>query len=466
MGGTQIVHILMTLIKGKIVALFVGLAGTGLSSIYWTATSWIQQLASAGLPLAAVKDIAKEHEKEKRDFLISLIKRFFSVAALCGAVICLLLSPILSFISFADYGHTLDFVYLSLLVWFAVKGAGELTLLQGLNQVKPLYRASIVGSVTGVLTGLPFYWLLGMKGIVWALIIASAATFLSLKFYTSRVVKVRISPFRTAWDNRGVISGTLKSGIVLFIGGIMTAVSNFIVISFVRGIGGIDDVGSYQSAYNIIWQISAVVFAAMSVDYYPRLSRSEAEDMNTLVENQIFIGVGLTVPIMCLVMAFSEIAVKILLTDEFLLILPVLKWFSFAMVIKAVSYPLGYIALAKANRRLYFKLEVVALNVLNLTGLVAGFYFGGLIGLGIALSLIYSIDILIYVTVCRRLFGLKIGWKLPAFVMAGLLYTGLMLAVSLAEPENTGKTAPYIVAALSLIFPAILMKIRREEGKL
>lgn len=464
MGSTQIVQICFSLLKGKIVAIFVGLAGTGLSSIYWSATSWIQQLASLGLPMAAVKDIAKETDESKRNFLISLIKRFFFLAANLGTLLCFVLSPLLSLFSFTDYTHTFDFMILSALVWFSVMSAGELTILQGLNQVRPLYKATVTGSVIGVLLGLPLYWIFGMGGIVWALIIAAAATYFAQRYRLRKIIDRPMASLKELRANKILISGTLKSGMILFLGGIIAAIVNFTIISIVRALGGIDDVGSYQSAWNIICQISAVVFAAMAVDYFPKLSVAEGNNMNRLVENQIYIGVGLITPIMALLMIAAPLAVKMLLSQQFMVIIPLLRWFALAMVLKAVSYPLGFIALAKAKRKIYFYLEVVILNIINFMGLFLGFYFFGLIGLGIGLIVIYAIDIIIYFSVCARLFSLRLSRKLIFYIFSAVVYTAVMLHLSLCEPESLHPLIIAVWASCSFIFPAIIIKKMKEHA--
>lgn len=465
MGGTQAVHIVATLVKAKIVAVIIGLAGTGLSSVYWTATSWIQQLASLGFPMAAVKDIAGEGEEVKRLRLISLVKGFFFVAANVAALLCVLLSPILSLVSFADYSHWWDFTVMSAFVWFSVMGAGELTVMQGMNLVRPLFKASIIGSITGVLGAIPFYYFMGLRGIVWALVTAVAATYFCLRFMLNRTLVVKRSSVRETWKARSVISETVKSGLVIFLGGIIGAVANFAVISVVRAKGGLEQVGSYQSAWNMICQISAVVFAAMAVDYFPKLAASGKSEMNGLVEDQIFIGVGLTVPIMCVLMVASPFAVEILLSSEYLVIIPLLKWFAVAMVFKAVSYPLGFIALAKARRKLYFKIEVVTLNAVYLLGLLTGYLTGGLAGIGIAMVAIYAVDIIIYAAVAIKCFGLRPKGLLLGYMTAGMAYTILVFHLTSSDIFIDYPYAIYLLVALSMLFPlGVFKKMKKRKS--
>ena len=62
-GGTQFFTILVNLIRGKLVALFLGPEGMGISSLMMSSMNTIQQFSSLGLNLSIVKEISKVKKK-------------------------------------------------------------------------------------------------------------------------------------------------------------------------------------------------------------------------------------------------------------------------------------------------------------------------------------------------------------------------------------------------------------------
>ncbi|MCH5719959.1 oligosaccharide flippase family protein [Niabella hibiscisoli] len=58
-GGSQVVSILISLVRAKVIAILLGPAGMGLASLLANTTNIIQQFSSSGVNLTAVKDIAQ-----------------------------------------------------------------------------------------------------------------------------------------------------------------------------------------------------------------------------------------------------------------------------------------------------------------------------------------------------------------------------------------------------------------------
>ena len=60
-GGVQVFNILVTLIRGKAVALLIGTAGMGLNGLLLSGLNLITTFTSLGINESAVKDISKVH---------------------------------------------------------------------------------------------------------------------------------------------------------------------------------------------------------------------------------------------------------------------------------------------------------------------------------------------------------------------------------------------------------------------
>ena len=61
-GGVQIFQMLITILRGKAVAIFLGPAGSGVAALFASTTNIIIQFSSLGLGLSAVRDISQANE--------------------------------------------------------------------------------------------------------------------------------------------------------------------------------------------------------------------------------------------------------------------------------------------------------------------------------------------------------------------------------------------------------------------
>ena len=64
-GGVQILNILISLVRGKFVAMLLGPEGMGISALFTNSANSIQRLASLGLNLAIVKEVAADSDSPK-----------------------------------------------------------------------------------------------------------------------------------------------------------------------------------------------------------------------------------------------------------------------------------------------------------------------------------------------------------------------------------------------------------------
>lgn len=406
-GGVQVFQILVALVRGKFVALLLGPAGMGIASLYTTAANTLQQLASLGLNLAIVKEVAAtKDDPQKSATTFSIARRLVRVSAIAGAIVCLLMSPMLSEWTFGDDSHTFGFMLLSVMLFFAIAGAGELSLLQGLHEVKRLSKASIVGGVTGLVVGVPLYYFFGNAGIVPAMIALSVTTFL---FYYHSVRKsIELDKVKFVWaEHKPIVTKLVSLGIVLMASTLIGTFTNYLINLFVRLFGSINNVGLYQAANSITNQYVGVVFSAMSLDFFPRLTAiaSDNQKMRDVVNRQTEIVSLIITPLVTGLILTAPIIIKLLLSDSFLGIMPLMRWMGLGILLRGLSYPMGYIAFAKDNKRLFFWLEGVFSNLLNLALSCGAYYLFGLIGLGISLVASSTISYILYHVINRRLYG-------------------------------------------------------------
>lgn len=453
-GGVQVFNILISAVRLKFVAVILGPAGMGVAGLFNTASLTIQQFASLGLNLSLVKEIGRSRDNDSHlADILAAARPLILISALLGALVCLVFPGVLSSMTFGSGEYNNAFLLLSAAVFFSITGSALMSVLQGLHAVKPLSKASVVGSVVGLAIGVPLYWLLGTAGIVPAMVILAVSTctwyFLSLR----KVLMVKPTEFRRE-IHLPVLKRILSMGVILMSNDLFRNLTSYLVNVFVRSNGGMDEVGFFQSCNTMTSQYSAIVFTAMAMDYLPRLSATAGNNakMSAVVNRQIEVVGLLIAPIVCSVIFLAPWVIEILQTEKFLIAVPLLRLLAAAVTFRALMYPLGYIVFAKDNQRLFFWMESIGANMLTLVLSCAGYMTFGLEGLGYAGIADCVICLLVYMAVNRHLYDYRP--TKPAFMIMiyAAISTGAMTAVCFLMQG----AAMWTTATLSLLIICLI----------
>lgn len=464
-GGVQIFSIIIALIRGKFVAMLLGPEGMGLSSMLTSSTNTIQQFAGLGLNLAMVKEVATRKESgENLSLTLAISLRLIYFTAILGSVVCFCLSPLLSLWSFGSYSYTLGFAILSAGVGLGVAGAGYLSLLQGLGEVKRLSWSSVVGGLAGLIFGVPLYFFFGLNGIVPALLIFSLTVFLFYFFSLDRsVTRDKVS---VRWkDHRPLVRKLISLGVVLMIGSLVGTLTNYIINIFIRIVGSLDDVGLFQAANSLTNQYAGIVFSSLALDYFPRLSAvaSDTEKMRAVVNRQMEIVVLIVTPIVLALMLTAPILIRLLLSEEFMSVAPLMRWLGYGVLLQSITFSMGYIFIARDNKKIYVWMEVVMTNVLWILCSLIFYYFYGLIGLGISLVVRTVIDIVVSYFVCRRFYAYRISPRVLKILGVSLVLGSIGFLVSLL-PGIHSYIWVSVILAVSIVFSLLILRRALKEA--
>ncbi|MDE5683086.1 MAG: oligosaccharide flippase family protein [Muribaculaceae bacterium] len=459
-GGVQLFSILISLVRGKFVAMFLGPEGMGISSLYTSATNSVQQISSLGLNLALVKEAAAgKDDRERLPHIFSVAIRLITFTALLGGIVCILLSPLLSMWTFGNTDYTVGFVLLSLSVSLSIAGAGYLSLLQGMGEVRRLAKASLVGGLTGLCCGVPLYYLFGYDGIVPGMIILSATSFLFYFISFRRCVSLRPASFN--WQrHKPLVKRLLTVGLVLMLGSLSGTLTNYIINAFIRHTGSVEDVGLFQAANSLTNQYVGLIFSALALDYFPRLAAAKDDlgKFGEIINRQIEIVSLIITPLLLILILTAPLVIRILLTDDFLASSSLIRWLGLGVMMQAVAFPIGYAFIAQNNNRLYIWNEIVITNILWLVCSVLFYRSYGLIGLGISLVVRSLIgDGIAFGIVCKyyrfRLSGVN-------KVLLSVMFTMVATAFLASYSEQYGYLIITPLIIFSLIFSLVKLKRR------
>ncbi|MBR6489827.1 MAG: O-antigen translocase, partial [Muribaculaceae bacterium] len=131
-GGVQVLNILCSLVRNKLVALWIGPAGVGLFALFNQALEMINIATNLGVRNSSVRDISQAVEKREEGLIsriLIVVRRWSLWLGLGGALITMALAPALSRMSFGDYSHLWYYVALSAAVLFMALTNGEYAVL-------------------------------------------------------------------------------------------------------------------------------------------------------------------------------------------------------------------------------------------------------------------------------------------------------------------------------------------------
>ncbi len=390
-GGLQVFQIGVGLIRSKLAASLLGTAGYGINSLLNSPLGLIGSLTSLGIAYSAIRNLSEAHgdnDADKFGRTVKTFRRWVWITGLLGMLVTIVLSPILSKSSFGNSDYTWAFVALSVTFLINAVSSGQGSVLYATRRIKDTTRSSMIGGVLGIFTAIPLYYLYGVKGIVPATIVASI-TSLTLSWYFSRKVPVKdVEITYKESFNEGI--SFVKLGFFMTLSGMMGSAIAFLISVFISHIGGVSEVGLYNSGWSITERYVGMVFAAMGADYYPRLAAVNKDNnaVTEAVNQQAEVSILILGPIMLLYLTSLPILIPLMYSKEFLGVIPFSQWVVMGMLLKGIGWCMGFITLAKGESSLFFRLELIS-TVFQTFAIMGGYYLFGLEGVGIAFVSLY-----------------------------------------------------------------------------
>lgn len=423
-GGTQIFTILCSIIKTKLVAIWLGAEGVGIIGLYNNAIDMISAFTGLGLGGSSVRNISREYQSGNEDRfarVVTVVRRWVWFAGLVGAMVMLSFAPLLSRYTFGDSTHIWGFVFLSCTLLFNAFSEGERAILQGTARLKSMARCSVIGSFVALLVSIPLFYFFRIEGIVPALILHSASMWLAYVLFGEKIRRKQVAMSAGEVYRQG--KGIAMLGIFMSTSGFVTTLFSYLFVAWLNYRSGTDAVGYYQSGYTLVMKYVGLVFTAMTFEYYPRLS-GVCEDRGLLsahVSQQIETSLLILAPFISLFIVMQTVIIHILYTSDFLVIGGYISWAALGMLLRAFSWSISYVLLAKGVGRLFLITEVLA-DSLTFVLNIGGYLLWGLTGVGVAYLLGFLFSSVGLYLLCRIKYGLTIPWRV--FMLLALSVAG------------------------------------------
>ncbi|MBR6432155.1 MAG: oligosaccharide flippase family protein, partial [Muribaculaceae bacterium] len=359
-GGVQVMGILCSIIRTKLVALWIGPVGIGLFGLFNNALEMISTGTNLGIRSSSVRDISQAIEGRNTNLvarMIAVVRKWSMWLGLAGALLTLSLAPLLSQLTFGDGTHIWGFVVLSIAVLLQALTNGEYAVLQGTARLKRLASVTLWGTITGLAVSVPMFYLLRERSIVpsiiaYAIAMAAFAWLFRNREYTNVVVDRR--------ETFDMGKGFVKLGIYMTLGNFATILASYAFNAWLNIHAGTDQVGFYQAGYTLINKYTGLILTALGMEYYPRLSRvaDSRIRLRAFVSQEINVAISVMAPVVALFILLRELVVWILYTPEFNVILTFVSWGMIGTVLRTLSWCLAFTILAKGDGKTYLWTEV------------------------------------------------------------------------------------------------------------
>ena len=408
-GGVQAVGVICSIVRTKLVALWMGDVGMGLFGLFNQALEMINTGTNLSIRQSSVRDVSQAVQQNDARLIariITVVRRWSLWLGLAGALLTMAFAPLLSKVTFGNTTHIWGFVALSAAVLLMAVTNGEYAVFQGLAKLRRLARVTMYGTLSGLAISVPLFYFLRLDSVVPSIVAyAASAAFFALVLKNKEYPPARISNKETVALGKDFV----KLGVYMTIGNFVTMLAAYVFNAWLNLHAGTGEVGLYQAGYTLVNKYVGLVLAALGMEYYPRLARVAQSKMRlkAFVSQEINIAMMVMMPIVAVFILLRTQVVDLLYTQDFRVIVTFISLGMAGTVLRTVSWCIAFVILAKGAGKVYLVTETLS----AVTGLVLNilcYMQWGLTGLGISYVLWYAVyTIIVSVVYCRH-FGLRL----------------------------------------------------------
>lgn len=430
----QSIGIICSIIRAKLISIWIGTAGVGLFATFNSVLELLSTSTQLNIRESAVRDISSA-SGQRIAVTATAVRWWARRLGVAGALLTAALSPLLSLISFGVTDAWWSFCLLSVAMFALSVGNGEQAIMQGTGRLSSLAKSAMWGAVAGTAMSVPLYYFLGTRSIVPSIIIFSLATMTASWLFSNTKGAINPAPL-----NRAIGKGFLRLGFFLTIPAIASTAAAYVFISYLNSAYSESVTGIYQSGYTLVIRYTGIVFTALSMEYFPRISKTATRIRitSTLVSHEMLLILYVLTPLLVVFVALDGMAMLILYTEDFLPALPFVTIGCLAMIFRGVSYCMAYVIIARGDGRTYLVVELLS-AIAGLTLNILMFRWLSFTGLGVSYVLWYIIYTAMVWTVYHR-YGMRLHRRAKS-----LLCLSAMIVVAAIALKGIGWWMPLVM---------------------
>ena len=465
-GGAYGLNYLVGLVRVKIVAILLGPAGVGLIGLYTSATSLIGTVSGLGISSSGVREVSKsfsDSDVKEAAGTVRILRRMCWLTGLFGWGLAVFLARPVSRWIFGDSGHAVAISILGGTLLLGAVTGGQGALVQGMRRVGDLARINIYGMLINTVVAIGVYAWLREDGIV-PVLLTTAVVSLGVSWWFAR--RIEVQAVTLSW--RETFSGARRligMGSAFMWSGLLTAGLDMATRSLITREYGIESAGFYQAAWALSGLFAGFILSAMGADFYPRLTSviDDHDKATRTVNEQTEIGILLALPGLLATLAFAPLAIELFYSKAFLPAAGLLPWFLLGIFGRVVSWPLGYIQLAKGAARWFAATETVfiSLQLGLMVWLVAEY---GVIGAAYGFAVTYFLYTLGMLWVGSVLIGFRWSGSVIRLLMSSAALVIIAEIAVMALGGKLGAAVATVAAAIGGIVSVRGLSDRLGEG--
>jgi PST family polysaccharide transporter len=430
-GGSSAFNILISIVRTKAMALILGPAGFGLMGAFSAVADVARSLAAMGISNSGVRQIAESvggGDLQRIARTVTVLRRTTLVLGVLGAALLAVFSRQVAVLTFGDAQHAAAVALLSLAVFFRLVAEGQGALIQGMRRIADFAKINVIGGLLGTIASIPLVYWLREEGVALSLV-AVAAMSAAASWWYSRKVRVE-RPAMTAAQFRNEASSLLKLGFAFMVSGFLMMGAAYVTRIILIRFEGLEAAGLFQAAWTLGGLYVGFVLQAMGADFYPRLVGvcRDNPECNRLVNEQTQMSLLLASCGVIATLTLAPLVLMILYSASFTAASESLRWICLGMALRVVTWPMGYIIVAKGEQALFILAEL-AWTVFNVSATWFFVKHFGLNGAGIAFFASYVFHAALIYPMVRQLSGFR--WS-PTSLRMILLFNAIIGAVFVA----------------------------------
>ena len=461
-GSIQVFNILCSIVRTKLIALWIGPTGMGLFAIFNSVIEMVGNITNLGVRTSSIRSISLETaNSNKLSRVCTALRRWSAILGLVGVAVLVIGAPLFSRLTFGNDSYTHGFIFLAIALLANTLTNGEHAIMQGTAMLRKLAKSSLYGASVGLVLSIPLYYFLGEQSIIPSILCYS----LSILFfsYMMRNKDVGMKGETLSFnDTLNIGKDFLKLGFFITLTDIVTQTTNYIFITYLNNVADTATVGYYQAGYTLIAKYTGLILSALCVEYFPRLSKVAHSNMklNIFVSQELNIALMVLTPVIIAFILFRRLIITILYTESFFVIETFISVGIIGMIFRAVSWCMAYVILAKGKGKLFFITETVD-TFIYLALYISAFHLWGMDGFGYAFFSWYFSYTLIVTFIYYRIFHLRL--KASCFQwIAWALCTSFSAFLFMQNECYIGAAIVFIIATVASTIKFVQMMRRHK----
>lgn len=386
LSGSSAVSILLGLASSRILATILHPSGYGYYGLLQSFVTVASLLCGMGMATGLVRLGAGAAKQNDHATMASLCGGAWLLVALLGTPVVLVFVLFRASISSwalgtPDHGGAILVMGVTLL--FSVSMNIQNGILNAWHRVEALATYGIVNSVINAVTGILGVLIWRERGIVPAVLASAILGWAASRYFLHRAVgavRIRTSFHQKVAAARQLLAfGGPYTASVMAGNGVQLAMP-MVVVHLLNA----DGVGYYKAAAAISVGYLGFLVAAMTQDYYPRVSavRDQPGALISLINEQHRLIMLLAAPIILCTLALVPYLVPLIYSRRFMPAVDILEWQLIGDFFKFSSWTLSFAILARCKSSMYFLTESLS-GIITLSTTWFAVRLFGLQGLGI-----------------------------------------------------------------------------------